>query len=160
MAELDAALATPSNQRIPELYLPHKNDFIPGELKAENKDTAGPALLPCLLRDDGRAKVWWKKHPSQIPRTNVKISLKSPVIDASAESAVKARFFADLVRDALRGYVYDAKLAALEYCLSPNSRGFILDIRGYNDKLLEFLQQVCSTMKDLSIQSDRFDVSY
>ncbi|CAI6098997.1 unnamed protein product, partial [Clonostachys chloroleuca] len=69
-----------------------------------------------------------------VPKANVYVSLRSPVIYASAENVVKARLFTELVRDALEQYANDADLAGLQYT------------------------QVTTTMKDLEIQDERFEV--
>lgn len=159
LAEFQAALSVPHEKRILELHLPHKNNFIPNELEVEKKEVASPALSPRLLRNDGLARTWWKKDDAfWVPRANVVVSLKSPVIYSSAENVVKARLFTELVRDALEEYAYDADLAGLQYSVSLGSRGLLLNISGYNDKLLVLLQQVATTMRDLVIENDRFDV--
>lgn len=159
MEEFKAALNTPSGKRLTELHLPHKNNFIPNELEVEKKEVSQPALGPRLLRNDALARTWWKKDDTfWVPRASVIVSLKSPLIYASAENTVKARIFTELVRDALEEYAYDAELAGLQYTVSLGSRGLVLDISGYNDKLPVLLQQVASTMRDLDIKDERFDV--
>lgn len=158
-AEFEAAMSTPSDKRLPELHLPHKNSFIPSELEVEKKEVSQPAVAPRLLRNDALARTWWKKDDTfWVPRANVVVSLKSPIIYASAENQVKARLYTELVRDALEEYAYDADLAGLQYTVSLGSRGLILDISGYNDKLPVLLQQVATTMRDLDIKQDRFEV--
>ena len=159
MAEFRAALDSPSDKRLAELHLPHKNNFIPNELEVEKKEVSQPALSPRLLRNDGLARTWWKKDDTfWVPKASVIVSLKSPIIYASAENVVKARIFTELVRDALEEYAYDAELAGLQYTVSLGSRGLLLDISGYNDKLPVLLQQVASTMRDLDIKEERFEV--
>ena len=159
MAEFEAALTTPSSKRVPELHLPHKNNFIPNELEVEKKDIVQPALGPRLLRNDDLGRTWYKKDDTfWVPRANVVVSLKSPHIYASVENTVKARLFTELVRDALEEYAYDAELAGLQYTVSLGSRGLIMDLSGYNDKLPVLLQQVATTMRDLEIKDDRFEV--
>jgi insulysin len=71
---------------------------------------------------------------------------------------VKARLFADLIRDALEEYSYDAELAGLQYNVSLDSRGLVIEVSGYNDKLPVLLEQVLMTMRDLEIRDDRFDI--
>lgn len=159
MEEFRAAIDTPKDKRAPELHLPHKNNFIPNELEVEKKEVPQPAPSPRLLRNDALAKTWWKKDDTfWVPRANVVVSLKSPVIYASVENTVKARLFTELVRDALEAYAYDAELAGLQYTVSLGARGLLLDISGYNDKLPVLLQQVATTMRDLDIKEDRFEV--
>ncbi|RKK66163.1 hypothetical protein BFJ69_g15649 [Fusarium oxysporum] len=69
-----------------------------------------------VLRKDSIARSWWKKDDTfWVPRADVIVSLKTPLIYASPESNVKARLFSDLVRDALQEYSYEAELAGLQY---------------------------------------------
>jgi len=153
------ALDMPRGQRIPELHLPHKNAFIPSELEVEKKEITQAAVSPRLLRNDSLARTWWKKDDTfWVPKANVLVSLKSPLIYASAENIVKARLFTELVRDALEEYAYDAELAGLQYSVSLGSRHLVLDISGYNDKLPVLLQHVTTTMRDLDVKQDRFDL--
>jgi insulysin len=159
MARFKAALATPGAERLPGLHLPHKNNFIPNELEVEKKEVAQPATAPRLLRNDVMAKTWWKKDDTfWVPRANVVVSLKNPAIHASPENTVKAKLFTELVRDALEEYAYDAELAGLQYSTTVGSRGLLLDISGYNDKLPVLLQQIATTMHNLDIKQERFDV--
>ncbi|KJZ78997.1 hypothetical protein HIM_01770 [Hirsutella minnesotensis 3608] len=159
MAELRRAMNLSSTERLADLHLPHRNNFIPNKLEVEKKNIAEPALAPRVLRNDAFARTWWKKDDTfWVPKANVMVSLKNPIIHATAENSVKARLFAELVRDALEEYSYDAELAGLQYTVSLDSRGLFLDISGYNDKLHVLLEQVVVTMRDLNIRNERFDI--
>ncbi|KAM4054774.1 peptidase M16 domain-containing protein [Hirsutella rhossiliensis] len=159
MAELKRAMNLPASERLSELHLPHRNNFIPNKLEVEKKDVGEPALAPRVLRNDSQACTWWKKDDTfWVPKANVMVSLKNPIVHATAENSVKARLFTELVRDALEEYSYDAELAGLEYTVSLDSRGLFLDISGYNDKLPVLLEQVVVTMRDIKIRDERFDI--
>ena len=159
MTELKKVVSAPQDRRLAELHLPHKNNFIPNQLEVEKKDVKEPALAPVMLRNDVTARTWWKKDDTfWVPRANVTVTLKSPIIFASAGSMVKARLFTELIRDALEEYSYDAELAGLQYTVTVDSRGLFLEISGYNDKLQVLLKQVVSTMRDLEIRDDRFEI--
>ena len=159
MEEIKKAAAVSPKERLSALHLPHKNQFIPNKLEVEKKEVDEPALNPRVLRNDSIARTWWKKDDTfWVPRANVIVSLKTPLIYASAENNVKARLFSDLVRDALEEYSYDAELAGLQYNVSLDSRGLFLDVSGYNDKLPVLLEQVVTTMRDLDIKEDRFEI--
>lgn len=159
MAEYQKAAAVSQANRLRELHLPHKNNFIPNKLEVEKKEVSEPAISPRLLRNDMEARTWWKKDDTfWVPKANVVVSLKNPIIHATAENSVKARLYAELVRDALEEYSYDAELAGLQYIVSLDSRGLFLDVSGYNDKLPVLLEQVAVTMRDIKIKDDRFDI--
>ncbi|KAK7425349.1 metalloprotease [Neonectria magnoliae] len=159
MVELEKAASVTPDKRLSALHLPHKNNFIPSQLEVEKKEITEPALAPRVLRNDASARTWWKKDDTfWVPRANVIVSLKTPLIYASAENNVKARLFSDLVRDALEEYSYDAELAGLQYNVTLDPRGLFLDISGYNDKLPVLLEQVATTMRDIEIKEERFDI--
>lgn len=159
MDELRKASSLSAKERIPNLHLPHKNQFIPTKLEVEKKDVKEPALAPRIVRNDELVRTWYKKDDTfWVPKANLIVSCKSPMIYASAENSVKARLFADLIRDALEEYSYDAELAGLQYNVSLDSRGLFIEVSGYNDKLPVLLEQVLITMRDLDIRDDRFDI--
>ncbi|PHH58811.1 hypothetical protein CDD81_4365 [Ophiocordyceps australis] len=159
MADMKQAMAVRASQRLGELHLPHANNFIPSKLEVEKKEVAEPAVAPRVLRNDSVARTWWKKDDTfWVPRANVMVSLKSPIIFATAENCAKARLFIELVRDALEEYSYDAELAGLQYTVSLDSRGLYLEVSGYNDKLHVLLEQVAVTIRDLEIKEERFEI--
>ncbi|ODA82847.1 hypothetical protein RJ55_01356 [Drechmeria coniospora] len=159
MAELNLAASLPAGERLAELHLPHRNNFIPSKLEVEKKEVSEPAPAPRLVRNDSAARTWWKKDDTfWVPKANVMVSLKSPIIFATAESSVKARLFTELVRDALEEYSYDAELAGLQYSVSLDSRGLVLDLSGYNEKLPVLLERVTLTLRDLEVKEERFDI--
>ncbi|EGY14598.1 insulin-degrading enzyme [Verticillium dahliae VdLs.17] len=159
LAEIEKAAASGAKDRLPELHLPHKNNFIPTNLEVEKKEVKEPALAPRIVRNDHLARTWFKKDDTfWVPKANLVISCRNPNIYSSAENAVKAKLFTDLVRDALEEYSYDAELAGLQYSVALDGRGMFLDLSGYNDKLAVLLKQVLVTIRDVEIKDDRFDI--
>ncbi|KAM0526284.1 hypothetical protein ACHAPS_004017 [Verticillium nonalfalfae] len=159
LAEIEKAAASGAKDRLPELHLPHKNNFIPTNLEVEKKEVKEPALAPRIVRNDLLARTWFKKDDTfWVPKANLVISCRNPNIYSSAENAVKAKLFTDLVRDALEEYSYDAELAGLQYSVALDGRGMFLDLSGYNDKLAVLLKQVLVTIRDVEIKDARFDI--
>lgn len=159
LQEISKAASSSASQRLSELHLPHQNQFIPTKLEVEKKEVEKPAVAPRLLRNDDSARTWFKKDDTfWVPKANLIVSLRNPIVYASAENAVKAKLFTDLVRDALEEYSYDAELAGLQYNVTLDSRGLFVEVAGYNDKLSVLLEQVLITMRDLDIRDDRFDI--
>jgi insulysin len=153
------AAQAPPSERIPELHLPHKNQFIPTKLEVEKKEVGEPAIAPKLIRHDELVRAWFKKDDTfWVPKANVFITLKNPLPGATAENSIKARIYTDLVRDALEDYAYDAELAGLQYGVSSFSQGLQLELSGYNDKLPVLLEKVLVTMRDLEVNPDRFHI--
>ncbi|KAH8673592.1 peptidase M16 inactive domain-containing protein [Xylariales sp. PMI_506] len=159
LAEISKAAKSITKDRLSALHLPHKNQFIPTKLEVDKKEVKEPASAPKLLRNDDVARTWFKKDDTfWVPKANLIISCKNPIIYASAENSVKAKLFTDLVRDALEEYSYDAEIAGLQYNVTLDSRGLFIEVAGYNDKLPVLLDQVLKTMRDVEIKDDRFDI--
>ncbi|KAI0396882.1 peptidase M16 inactive domain-containing protein [Xylariaceae sp. FL0594] len=159
LAELWEALNTPPGQQPAALHLPHKNQFIPTKLEVEKKEVEKPAVAPHIIRNDQVARTWWKKDDTfWVPKANLLVSLKSPIVLASANNMVKTKLMTDLVRDALVECTYDADVAGLQYSISADSRGLFVEVSGYNDKLAVLLEQVLLTLRDLVVKDDRFEI--
>jgi len=159
LAELSEALNTPPGQQLPTLHLPHKNQFIPTKLEVEKKEVEKPAVAPHVIRNDQIARTWWKKDDTfWVPKANLIVNMKNPIVFASAKNSVKTKLFTDLVRDALEEYSYDAEVAGLQYSVMIDSRGLFVELAGYNDKLAVLLEQVLVMLRDLVVKDDRFEI--
>lgn len=148
-----------SKDRIPDLHLPHKNEFIPSKLTVEKKEIAETLKTPKLIRNDELFRTWWKKDDKfWVPRANVFVTLRNPLAAALPSTSVRTRMFCQLVKDALGEYSYDAELAGLEYELADYNVGIGIDVGGYNDKISVLLEKVLVTMRDLEVKPDRFKI--
>ena len=148
-----------SKNRIPELHLPHRNEFIPSKLTVEKKEIAEPMKAPKLIRNDELARTWWKKDDKfWVPRANVFVTLRNPMAAALPSTSVKTKMFCQLVKDALSEYSYDAEIAGLEYELGDYYVGIGIDVNGYNDKISVLLEKLLITMRDLEVKPDRFNI--
>ena len=158
-AELKEALETTAKDRIAALHLPQENEFIPTRLLVERKEVAQPTKAPRLLRNDESTRVWWKKDDSfWVPKANVNFILKTPIVHATAANFVKAKLYCEVVTDALAEYSYDAELSGLDYSLSASRAGLDITVGGYNDKMPVLLEKILTTMRNLTVRPQRFDV--
>ena len=158
-AAVKAAEDVTSRNRIPELHLPHRNEFIPSKLTVEKKEVAEPMKAPKLIRNDELARTWWKKDDKfWVPRANVFITLRNPIAAALPATSVKTKMFCQLVKDALSEYSYDAEIAGLEYELGDYYVGIGIDVNGYNDKISVLLEKLLVTMRGLEVKPDRFNI--
>ncbi|KAI9803791.1 MAG: hypothetical protein M1825_001671 [Sarcosagium campestre] len=145
--------------RLAELSLPHKNEFIPKNLEVDKKEIEEPSVAPRLIRNDGGVRIWWKKDDQfWVPKGNVYIALRSPLVTATVESSVRAQLYTSLVQDALEEYSYDAQLSGLDYTLYTSGIGLNLMISGYSDKMYVLLEKVCQYMRNLEVKPDRFEI--
>jgi len=159
ITEIQQALSASATDRPADLHLPHKNEFIPTRLDVEKTEVKEPAKAPRLLRDDEHVRLWWKKDDTfWVPKANLNILMRNPVVYDSPANHVKAALFSNMVKDALQEYSYDADISGLNYSLLTNSMGLELNVHGYNDKLGVLLEKVITMMRDLELRQDRFDI--
>ncbi|KAK4230885.1 UCH-domain-containing protein [Podospora fimiseda] len=158
MDEINAAMASTPATRTAKLHLPHKNNFIPTKLDVEKKEVQTPAIAPKIIRNDAIARTWFKKDDTfWVPKGSLALRGRTPVIDGAAGRA-KSRLVTELIKDALEEYSYDAELAGLEYTVYSDTKGFYMDVSGYNDKLAVLFEQVLVTVRDLEVKDDRFAI--
>ncbi|PGH21335.1 hypothetical protein AJ80_03386 [Polytolypa hystricis UAMH7299] len=159
LADVRRILDHPSEHRLPELHLPHKNEFVPTRLDVEKKEVAEPTKMPKLIRHDDRVRTWFKKDDTfWVPKAAVEITLRSPLVYSTPVNHVMSRIYCELVRDALNEYSYDAEVAGLDYSLGASVLGLEVAIVGYNDKLAVLLEKVLVYMRDLEVKPDRFKI--
>ncbi len=148
-----------SENRLKDLHFPHKNEFIPTKLTVEKREGIEPLKVPKLVRNDELARTWWKKDDRfWVPKGNVFITLRNPLVSATPANSVKTKLYCELVKDALVEYSYDAEIAGLEYGLGSYSRGIDIDVSGYSDKMSVLLEKVLVSMRDLKVEPDRFKI--
>lgn len=158
-ASIRQAAESTSKNRIPDLHLPHPNEFIPTKLSVAKREGVEPLKAPKLIRNDEAVRVWWKKDDRfWVPKGNVYITLRNPLSKATPETAVKSNLYCELVKDALVEYSYDAEIAGLEYQLSSFSMGIDIDVGGYSDKMYVLLEKVLVSMRDLEVKPERFKI--
>lgn len=159
MSEIEKALASTPETRQSNLYMPHENEFVPTRLSVERKDVPEPAKTPTLIRHDDRVRLWFKKDDRfWVPKAIVQVTLRNPLVWATPANFVKSRIYCELVRDALNEYSYDAELAGLDYNLSSSMFGLDISVGGYNDKMSVLLEKLLTSMRDLDIQPERYNI--
>ncbi|OJJ72712.1 hypothetical protein ASPBRDRAFT_42436 [Aspergillus brasiliensis CBS 101740] len=158
--DLWAATQAPITERPSKLHLPAVNEFIPQRLEVERKDVTEPARHPTLIRHDDNVRLWFKKDDQfWVPKANIKLFLRSPVISLTPRNVVMARLYVDLVEDSLNEYAYNADKAGLSYTISKNSLGLIIELKGFNDKMPVLLEKILLEVRDMKIKQELFDVA-
>ncbi|KAH8117077.1 insulin-degrading enzyme [Phellopilus nigrolimitatus] len=152
------SLARESND-IPELFLPGPNEFIPSNVEVEKTEVSQPLKRPSLIKRTPLTEVWHKQDDQfWVPRAQVMIEARTPASGSSARASVMTRLYADLVKDALSEYAYDAELAGLNYNFGSTLSGLYISLSGYNDKLPLLTQHVLEKIKNLEVNIDRLAV--
>ena len=148
-----------AQERLPDLHLPSRNEFIPTRLTVDKKEIDEPMKAPRLIRNDDEVRSWWKKDDRfWVPKANVLVTLRTPLVAVTPANAVKTKLYCELVKDALVEYSYDAEIAGLEYSLASHPLGLDVDVSGYNDKMPVLLEKVLVSMRDLEVKPDRFKI--
>ncbi|PWN91280.1 hypothetical protein FA10DRAFT_249471 [Acaromyces ingoldii] len=146
------------------MALPKPNDFIPSTFEVQGKpdralDRIKPTKRPMLAHKSDLSMLWHKKDDNFfLPKANVFLLIRSPLIDATPSNAVKCRIFAELVKDALTEYSYDAELAGLGYNIESQADGIGLAVDGYNDKLAVLCRYVLEAVAKFKVDPRRFDI--
>jgi insulysin len=148
-----------SKERSAELHFPHKNEFIPNRLDVEKKEVAQPNKEPKLIRNDENVRIWWKKDDQfWVPKANVHIYLRTPITNVTPRVVLMSTLYCELVNDALVEYSYDADISGLVYEFTNHVSGISITVSGYNDKLHVLLEKVLTSVRDIEIKQDRFDI--
>ncbi|EIE83827.1 hypothetical protein G6F46_002708 [Rhizopus delemar] len=139
------------------LILPGENAFIPTNFETNKRDITNPVKRPDLIENSPMLRLWHKKDDTfWVPRANVWILLRSPLVYATPSNCVKARLYADLLKDSLNEYAYDAEVAGLCYNIENQLEGMLLALSGYNDKLPVLLEKVIQKMRNFEVDPERF----
>ncbi|KDN45284.1 hypothetical protein K437DRAFT_256623 [Tilletiaria anomala UBC 951] len=145
-----------------DLALPGPNSFIPKNFEVPGKEQADkltPSKQPVMLLNSPTTRLWHKKDDRfWLPKANVFMLLRSPLIDATPNNAVKARLFVELVKDALTEYSYDAELAGLGYNIESHTDGIGLAVDGYNDKLAVLCKYILEAVASFQVDKKRFEI--
>ncbi|QRV87985.1 insulysin [Ceratobasidium sp. AG-Ba] len=135
-----------------DLYIPKPNEFIPKNfdvIKTEVQELLSTPL----------STVWHKKDDQfWVPKARVIIRLMNPICNATPRHSLLSRLFADLVKDALAEFTYDAELAGMKYSIVNDGASVCVGSEGYNDKLPVLLQHVLEKVKNIQITKERVTV--
>lgn len=115
--------------------------------------------FPRLLRETPLSKLWYKKDDCfWIPKAVVTIEICTPSSNDSPRSSVLTQLYCDLVEDSLSETTYDARLAGLTFDINPSSRGFSIDLYGYNEKLVVLLKRLLDHINTPGFDTRKLDV--
>ncbi|KAG9103374.1 Insulinase (Peptidase M16) [Ceratobasidium sp. 370] len=142
-----------------DLYIPKPNEFIPKNFDVVKTANKEPVKRPTKLVTTPLSTVWHKKDDQfWVPKARVILRLLNPICNATPRHSLLSRLFADLVRDALAEFTYDAELAGMKYSIVNDGGSIVVVSEGYNDKLPVLLQHVLEKVKSIVITQDRVTV--
>lgn len=141
------------------LKLPVPNPFIPTCFQLCDSLEYNATGEPQLLVETIRGMHWYQADTLfRIPKQCCCILLATPFIQDSAKNMAVAAMYARLVSDQLLSYSYHASIAELEFDLRVEGTGFVINVVGFNDKLMMLLTHVLDAFRAPSFQRERFDL--
>ncbi|KAF2362602.1 Peptidase M16 N-terminal [Trinorchestia longiramus] len=144
--------------RNPALALPKPNPFIPENLELCTH-SEGVSPLPQNILNTPLASVWFKQDTEyKLPKNNMYAELFSPIAYLNPGNTNLLHMLAQMFRDALTEYSYEAELADLEYSLNNSKYGLTLNVRGYSDKQPVFVREIMQKLVNFKVDPKRFAI--
>lgn len=150
----------------PALAMAPPNPFLPQDLAI--KPYEGPpvpvgvpsaAVKPELLIDSDGVQLWHKQDQEFLqPRANFYLYALTPLFSDSLRNTLLSSLVVSLVNDKLGEYSYPANLAGASFGLAHRSRGFALNVSGYQDRQQELLRTLLQTLVDADFSGERFEI--
>jgi insulysin len=150
-----------------KLFFPEPNAFIPTRLAVKSQlllptpsENATPRIAdrPQIIIHNDRTRAWFKQDQQfQVPKANINLRLKLPLVAADAEGAAQAQLFAALIMDELNEFSYPASLAGLDYSVRANTRGFDITIAGYSSRQGLLLSKIAKAIRKGRFSQERFN---
>ncbi|KAJ9093848.1 hypothetical protein QFC21_006221 [Naganishia friedmannii] len=153
---IDEAL---SDAPLSEVFLPGPNPSIPTNLQVlEKVDTTQSTSRPNLLRDTPASRLWHKAdNRFGVPRANVFVALKSPLLSSTARYSTLASLLCELFRDSIDEELFDIELAGLQFTMDFADDAIVVKAMGFNDRLATVIKSMLTAFRSFKTTSERFD---
>ncbi len=136
--------------RVDGMTYPGKNDFIPYDL----------ALIddkPTPVRDDEKAKVWFKFDDRfKQPKVFIQLLIETPLVYDTVDHLAQSKLYEAALKEGLNEITYPISLAGLSYDLSIEKRGLTLSMGGYSERTTDLLRLVAKNLKQIRIDEEKF----
>jgi insulysin len=153
---LDDMIAALPQSLKKQYHLPEKNIFVPEYSRLLTLDSQLSAPQKRLL-NDGKFELWFKQDVDfGVPKSSVSLRVKSPLVSSSLQAFSLNQLLIAMINDKLNENSYPAFIAGLSYSLRPNSRGFDIDLDGYDNKMLVLLKMVSKQIQNPVLSQERF----
>ncbi len=141
----------------PNIQLPPRNPFIPTNLSLlpPTSDTKAPPEL--LSKDDGCAVYFKQDSQYQVPTSVSMFSLKTPLLDGSAQATVLFDLYLYSLKDQLYSPLSFASSAGLDFMSVQQDLKIVLAVSGYSDKQPAFLKTIFETLPNVRPTQKQFD---
>jgi len=129
---------------------PGENDFIPYNLALiDNK--------PITVRDDEKAKVWFKFDDRfKKPKVFIRLLIETPLVYDTVDHLAQSKLYEVALQEGLNEITYPISLAGLSYSLGIEKRGMTLAVGGYSERTIDLLRLVAKNLKQIRIDEEKF----
>ena len=150
--------ANPKLQNPNDLGLPPKNKFIPQNLSIVPGDITKLQAYPQKIFEDKHAILYHKQDNTfQKPKASVRTLIYSlPVFSNTLKEKVYSTIWHDLLTDYLREFKFMISLTALSVSTSVGTRGFEIDVEGFNDVIPAVFEELLVEIKKFKPDLEKF----
>ena len=167
--------ASPDNPKYSALALPEPNQLIPSDFTLlggqgsiaevkkkkrsiqEKRRQLDKPPRRILMEEADRWEVWHKLDYSfQQPRTYAIFSLAIDKESYDSLFVINSRLFSMCFMDSVNEYLYEARLAGLNFNLEFTSRGLVLTFTGFSEKLPLFTEKMLQFLKDFKPNKETY----
>lgn len=146
---------------LPAMQIPLENRFVPQSMALRYKTTGAYQNLPHpeLVIDDDKGRLYiLEDHYYQTPKVYWSFEIKTPAYDPKSPlNAVMGDIWVRALQESLNEVGYDAKLAGLEFTIETTKLGFMLKIKGYNDKAPLLMEEILKKWHLEGLTEEKFN---
>ena len=129
---------------------PERNNFIPYNLALIDEK-------PIVVRDDDRAKVWFKfDHRFKQPKVFLRLLIETPLVYDTVDHLAQSKLYEIALKEGLNEITYPISLAGLSYNLGIEKRGMTLTVGGYSERTTDLLRLVTQNLQQVRIDEEKF----
>lgn len=129
---------------------PEKNDFIPYDLALIDNE-------PITVRDDEKAKVWFKFDDRfKQPKVFLQLLIETPLVYDTVSHLAQSKLYEVALKEDLNEITYPISLAGLSYDLAIEKRGMTLSVGGYSERTTDLLRLVTKNLREVRIDEEKF----
>jgi len=112
-----------------DLHLSTPNSFIAENVSVDRAPPTDTPLQVKILIDNEHLRLWYKKDDTfHVPKAHVYLQFTSKESYTSPLNCVLTKLIADLLKEALNEYAYNAELAGIEFTFESNTDGLLVSI--------------------------------
>ncbi|MCB1180840.1 MAG: insulinase family protein [Chlamydiia bacterium] len=137
-----------------QVGLPFPNRFIPNNLSVREKEIVAfsPLPKPFVTIDEEKGRLFTTPDDRfLIPKMAMEFVIHTPnVCEADPKSLALADLYCTIIKQRLTPLAYEAALGGLDFLFTPSRHGIALRVKGYDEKVLPFLEKMIGFITTVS----------